>query len=261
MKEQLYTIPLMDAFRSGDECPFCFIHKNLEQHAIDFTLGSGASYMEDDIRAQTDRAGFCKEHYRQMFVYGNRLGSALIMETHLKSLSKGLQEEMNRFRPTKNNTPALIRRLRKPKAADGETPAGSLTTWIRSRTSSCFICEQIENSYQRYLATFIELFKRSDPEFDSLVREGKGYCLPHFADLLDAAASALHEKEMQKLTQILFPQMEASLARIEEDVDWFQKKFDYRFKDEDWKNAKDAVQRAMQKAGSGYPADPPYKQE
>ena len=50
MKEQLYTIPLMDAFREKDECPFCFIHRSLEQHAIDFTLGSGASYMEDDIR-------------------------------------------------------------------------------------------------------------------------------------------------------------------------------------------------------------------
>ena len=61
MKEQLYTIPLMDAFREKDECPFCFIHRSLEQHAIDFTLGSGASYMEDDIRFQTDKAGFCKE--------------------------------------------------------------------------------------------------------------------------------------------------------------------------------------------------------
>ena len=73
MKEQLYTIPLMDAFREKDECPFCFIHRSLEQHAIDFTLGSGASYMEDDIRFQTDKAGFCKDHYQKMFLYGNRL--------------------------------------------------------------------------------------------------------------------------------------------------------------------------------------------
>ena len=55
--------------------------------------------------------------------------------------------------------------------------------------------------------------------------------------------------------------METNLNRIIEDVDWFQKKFDYRFKDADWKDSKDAVQRAMQKAGSGYPADPPYQQK
>ena len=40
MKEKIYTIPLMDAFRADDECPFCFIERNLEQHAIDFVLGS-----------------------------------------------------------------------------------------------------------------------------------------------------------------------------------------------------------------------------
>lgn len=249
----------MDAYRSGDECPFCFIKRNLEQHAIDFTLGSGASYMEDDIRSQTDKAGFCQEHYRQMFVYGNRLGSALIMETHLKSLTAGLKDEMNRYRPS--GKPPLISRFRKTKTPEGDSQANSVTAWIRSRTSSCFICEQIESSYKRYLATFIELFRRSEPEFISLVREAKGYCLPHFADLLEAAQVSLSEKEMLSLTQILFPQMEASLERIGEDVDWFQKKFDYRFKNEDWKNSKDAVQRAMQKAGSGYPADPPYKQE
>ena len=34
MKEKIYTIPLMDAFRAQDECPFCFIERNLEQHAM-----------------------------------------------------------------------------------------------------------------------------------------------------------------------------------------------------------------------------------
>ena len=52
MKEKIYTIPLMDAFHAGDECPFCFIERNLEQHSMDFVLGSGASYMEDDVAGQ-----------------------------------------------------------------------------------------------------------------------------------------------------------------------------------------------------------------
>ena len=36
-------------------------------------------------------------------------------------------------------------------------------------------------------------------------------------------------------------------------------KFDYRYKDADWKNSKDAIQRGMQKLKGGYPADGPYK--
>ena len=61
MKEQLYTIPLNDAFSANDECPFCFIERKLEQDVLDFTLGSSSSYMESDIREQTDKAGFLYE--------------------------------------------------------------------------------------------------------------------------------------------------------------------------------------------------------
>ena len=87
MKEQLYTTPLTDAFQAGDECPFCFVQRSLEQHSIDFVLGSGASYMEDDVRAETDKMGFCARHYEKMFIYGNKLGNSLILETHIKKQS------------------------------------------------------------------------------------------------------------------------------------------------------------------------------
>jgi hypothetical protein len=44
MKEQLYTIPLNDAVNAQDECPFCFIHRSIEQDLLDFRFllhGSG----------------------------------------------------------------------------------------------------------------------------------------------------------------------------------------------------------------------------
>ena len=258
MKEQLYTIPLMDAFREKDECPFCFIHRSLEQHAIDFTLGSGASYLEDDIRFQTDKAGFCKDHYQKMFLYGNRLGSALILETHLKKLTKDLKEQMEHY--STGDKPSLLGRLKKS-APDPEAKTNNVSTWIRMQNKSCYICEQIETTYERYLATFFELFKRNEDEFMDLLKNGKGFCLPHFGDLLSGAERYLNEKDQARLREILFPQMIQNLERITGDVEWFQKKFDYQFKDADWKDAKDAVQRAMQKAGSGYPADPPYIQK
>ena len=42
MKEKLYTIPLNDAVNANDECPFCFIERELEQNSLDFVL----SYLE-----------------------------------------------------------------------------------------------------------------------------------------------------------------------------------------------------------------------
>lgn len=47
MKEKLYTIPLNDAVNAGDECPFCYIERNVEQDLMDFVLGSAASYQDE----------------------------------------------------------------------------------------------------------------------------------------------------------------------------------------------------------------------
>ena len=69
MKEQLYTIPLNDAFAADDECPFCYIEQKVEQDLLDFTLGSGSSYMESDIRDMTDKAGFCRYHFQKIPVW------------------------------------------------------------------------------------------------------------------------------------------------------------------------------------------------
>ena len=54
--------------------------------------------------------------------------------------------------------------------------------------------------------------------------------------------------------------MEENLKRVGDDVAWLIEKFDYRNKDADWKNSKDAIQRGMQKLRGGYPADPVYQQ-
>ena len=74
MKEKLYNIPINDAINAGSECPFCYIERQIEQDLMDFVLGSGSSYMESDVREQTDKAGFCRTHFKKMYDYGNTLG-------------------------------------------------------------------------------------------------------------------------------------------------------------------------------------------
>ena len=69
-----------------DECPFCFIERNVEQDIMDYVLGSCASYMESDTREATDKAGFCRMHNKKMFDYGNTLGNGWILKTHYKKL-------------------------------------------------------------------------------------------------------------------------------------------------------------------------------
>lgn len=117
MKETIATIPLMNAFHADDECPFCYLEREAEQHAISFILGS--AYMEDDIRAKTDATGFCRHHFKMMYDYGNRLGNALILSTHLKKLNQELGDELAHFTPGKSS---FIKRMKHTDVSSGNAP-------------------------------------------------------------------------------------------------------------------------------------------
>ena len=102
MKEQIHTIPVNEAFDAGDECPFCFMERQLERSAIRYFAGPGASYMEPDVREVTDRQGFCGMHMKKMYDYGNSLGNAWILKTHYQKMNKELSEEVKKFKAKKS---------------------------------------------------------------------------------------------------------------------------------------------------------------
>lgn len=253
MKEKLYTMPLTDAFKAGGECPFCNVEHSLEEHTLDFVLGPGASYMEDDIRAETDALGFCRTHYKKMYDYGNRLGMGLILKTHFQKMNQELDEQVKMFAPSRTS---LVSRLKKGKSQENASRT-SIGAWASSKKESCYICNFYKNTYQRYLDTFFELY-RKNPEFKELFQNCQGFCVPHFGELADEGDRVLSDKEKKEFFDELLPMMQKHMKRLYDDLDWFCDKFDYRYKDADWKTSKDALPRGMQKAAGGFPADPPY---
>lgn len=250
MKEQLYTIPLVDVLKAGDECPFCCVERKLEQEALDFVLG--ASYMESDIREETDKAGFCRRHYKMMFDYGNSLGNAWILSTRFKYMSSRLKEQMDGYGPEKTS---LFGRMKKGKGEENRPP---LIKWLKEEEEHCYFCSRVETTYERYLDTFFYLFKK-DKEFVSLVEKSKGFCFHHFGELMEASQTRLNAKEQEEFCSLVFGLMKENMDRVQEDINWFIEKYDYRNQDADWKDSKDAIQRTMQKMAGGYPADPAYK--
>ena len=249
MKEQIHTVPVNEAFDSGDECPFCWLERQAERSAIRYTLGPGASYMEPDVRAETDRAGFCGGHLQKMYDYGNSLGSALIMQTYMNILLEEMDRHMTGFEP-----PAKRNIFRKKSDSAG---SDSLTEWARQKGSSCWICSKVEYNMSRYFATFFALVK--EPEFRTKVEQSKGFCMRHFAALLERAKEELPNAQREWFYDAVFTLMKANMARVKGDLDWFIEKFDYRNASADWRNSRDAVSRTMQKLQGIHPADPPYK--
>lgn len=250
MKEKLYTIPLNDAVNANDECPFCFIERKLEQDLMDFVLGGGASYMESDIREATDKAGFCRVHFKKMFDYGNTLGNAWILKTHYQKTLKEMEKQFQHYSSVK------ISFFEKKKT--NNLPVNSIGRWTSQQKDSCYICNRFRNEYPRYLDTFLYLYDK-DPDFRSKILNGKGFCLTHFGDLCEHAEQHLSTKQKEDFFPPLFSLMKQNMERIYEDVSWLIEKFDYENKDADWKTSKDALQRGMQKLKGSYPADAIYK--
>ncbi len=250
MKEQIHTIPIHEALEQGGECPLCYIEKKTKERVMDFVLGSSASYMEADIRSMTDQEGFCRAHFKEMFQYGNSLGNAWILKTHYKKTIEEYEKITKHWKPEGKKKEGLFRK--------GKTAENSFVNWLGEREKSCFICKQLESSYQRYMDTFFELYQK-DKEFQKKIMESKGFCLSHFRDLCMAAEEKLKEEEQKNFYAEMLPWEKEQLERIFEDVSWLIEKFDYRNKDADWKDSKDAIQRGMQKLKGGFPAEKPYE--
>ena len=245
MKDTIYTIPLTDAFKAEDECPFCFIKRIL-----------GCAYMEDDIRATTDQMGFCGEHFKKMYDYGNRLGNALMLHTHYISLQKELTKKIEAFTPTKTSMFAKFKKSKSPSDMDGNV----ISNWVKEKTHSCYVCDSLDQNFTRYMSTFFYLIETSE-DFRTLFKNSKGFCLPHFGDIMALSDTQLNDKYKEEFYMTLFEQMQTNFKRIEDDLSWFIDKFDYRNKDADWKTSKDAIPRGMQKLSSVYVQDTPFKEK
>ena len=249
MREQIDTIPVHEAFETKDECPFCYLERQVEQKAIRYVAGPGASYMEPDVRAATDSRGFCRDHYKKLFDYGNSLGNALMMQTYMVGLQKQLETQ--------------IADLQMPgkKGLFSKKPAEELPIlqWLKNKNNSCFLCEKINYNMRRYYATFFHLIK--EPEFRQKVEQSNGFCLHHFEKLLEVAQEKLPNSQIEWFYTTVCALMRDNLARVQGDLDWFIDKFDYRNASAPWKNSKDAVSRTMQKLKGGHPADSPYKMD
>ena len=242
MKAQIHTIPIHDALENAGECPFCYIERRTEEHAMNYVLGHGASYMEADIREMTDKEGFCRSHYKKMFDYGNALGNAWILKTHYRKMIDEMNKEFKNFKPGK---PVKKGFFDKPTVSDSSS-SNSIVSWIKEKESSCFICNMVQSTFEAYLKTFFSMYSK-DADLRQKFMQSKGVCLSHFAVLLEGVDTYLRPAEQEAFYETFLPLMSSNMERIYEDVAWFIEKYDYKNKDADWKDSKDAVQRGMQK--------------
>ena len=224
MLEKIYTIPVNEAFDlcleyPAEGCPFCRLYRKLESDEIDIILG--ASMMEPDIRIKTNELGFCGRHFDMMLEKNNRLGLALILESHLNEIREFC--EPGGFLGARTNAmPDRLDKLEK----------------------SCYVCERINANFSKMVENAVYLYD-TEQEFRDKVKETPYFCLPHYKGYVLSAREHMNKKKVPDFQKALADTVNRYFDELRADVSHFCKKFDYRYENEPWGNSKDSVERAV----------------
>ena len=222
--EQIYTIPVNEAFDAVAEkpecgCPFCRLYRKLQEDELDIILG--ASMMEPDIRIKTNKQGFCLDHYNMMLGRKRMLGMGLMLESHLAEVEKRLDG----------------------RSTFGCKPSVAISS-LGELESDCYVCGRIDKNLSAMIATAVYLWE-SDPDFKVKFSKMPYFCLPHYKAIIEYASKKMSKRIFPDFYDVAHGIQKSYLEALQNDVSWFCKKFDYRYDEEPWYNSKDSVPRAV----------------
>ena len=225
--EKIYTIPVNEAFDACAEdkskgCPFCEMFRKVQENELELILG--ASMMDPDVRIKTNEMGFCDKHFSMMLKRKNRLGLALMLESHLGER-------------TSDFFPGGLSDLFGTAADKAAKNLGELE-------NSCYVCGRIAYHFERMLQTAVWLWNR-DGEFKKKFAAQPYFCLPHYRKLLEYGKRELSKKDFKEFYSVASALEKKYYEELTGDGSWFCKKFDYRYDQEPWYNSKDAVERTI----------------
>jgi hypothetical protein len=238
------TIPVWDAVKLNSECPLCALKRRNE--LMDIQRFLGASVMEPDSRIRVNLKGFCGNHLKMLFAQKNRLGLALMLHTHMKETENTVESILSKAKEAGKQTGGMAFRRMFKGNGSSLTPLQEAAKSLEETSSACVLCDSVKEHMNRYAYTMLYLWER-DKDFRKAFSESKGVCIPHGAQLLSIAEESLPSKEIDSFTETLSNLITSSMKRIEQEVEWFTLKFDYRNQDKSWGTSRDAVERACNK--------------
>ena len=246
MRYHIDTIPLWDAVKLSGECPLCALRRKNELADVQRYLG--ASVMEPDTRIEVNKKGFCQKHHQMLFAEKNRLGHALLMDSHIKELEGKVNQILKQTTQLaqEGSDASSLKRLISGKNAASNKGVADKVTALQTLTEGCILCNSIDENMKRYTHTFFHLWQK-DSAFKEAIQKSKGFCLPDTATLLSFASEKLTGKDLLEFVDTIEKLTKDSLHRLKEELEWFTLKFDYRNQDKPWGNSKDSLERTINK--------------
>ena len=217
MREDICTIPINDVFTPKIGCPICRMRDMLEDRMA--TYITGAAMMEPNVRIETNRLGFCGEHFEQILSRGSKLSIALILESLLKEIKADIFP------------------------ANDKTALKKILAAAEKRENSCFVCENVDKNIDHLLDSMLNLWQ-NDAEFRELYSEQEYICLKHYPKVLEKAKS-IPKKNFIPFSSETTRLAGTQLNSLTDSITHFCSMFDYRNKNGDWGNSKTAIERTI----------------
>ncbi|MBM7582234.1 hypothetical protein JOD02_001091 [Caldicoprobacter guelmensis] len=234
MKQEIFTFPLWDAFQENTECPLCHVMKRAEESYIS---GLFRDMVNDvNFHRSLEHMSFCSIHFQQLLNYRDKFGLALIVD-------KILLHEMSKLQKFK--------RMMEIPYLSSKYPVLNVIKKIFNRhinhhteESACFLCSHSRDTAHSYAGSIIQLWT-CNSKFQSLYENCKGFCIGHFHLLIEEAQRLLSGPQLKKFCQSTFALQENNLKRLNDELNWFIKKFNYYYIDSPWHNSRDSLKRCI----------------
>ena len=242
MQDTIYTIPVTEVYEKPCECPLCALQRRFEQDRVQYYLGP--SLMEPDNRIETNDACFCGRHFSMMYAtQTNRLGLGLILDTYMAEQNGRLRKLAGEAAAKEPEKKSFLDSI-KPKPKDSAKAADAILAYWEAHEQECCICRDLEKTMDRYIEVICHLYF-TQPEFRERFDGGMGYCMKHFTRLLAYARKHLSGSKQDAFLTALLRQQQENLDRMQGEVNWFTKTFDYRNAEAPWGNSRDALPRSI----------------
>ena len=207
----------------GEECFLCSLEDEIENKYADTYLSELVMDASSRDRIIESR-GFCNHHFYKMLIAANKPGSpdghgiALVNESVVDKLVQDLHKQKSHH----------IEDLRKLLATENKCPA----------------CIHLVEFSRMYEEKIVELLSSDSEEFLKLLKESKGFCIPHFVALVQVAKETMPSQEIVKT---LMEIEEKNLRRLNSELAEYVKRQSYEFSEKDRSAVADVVPRSVEK--------------
>jgi hypothetical protein len=210
---------------SDEECFLCALEDEIERKYMDTYLSElvmDASSREKVIESR----GFCNHHFYKMLIAASKPGSpdghgiALVNESIVDKLIQDLHKQKSHH----------IDYLHKLLATENKCPA----------------CIHLAEFSRMYVEKIVELLLSGNEEFLKLLKESKGFCIPHFVTLVHVTKETM-PSQSQEIVKTLMEIEAKNLRRLNSELAEYVKRQSYEFSEKDRSAVADIVPRSIEK--------------